>query len=409
MRAILFAIAITITASLAGTSGAVSAGEPEPLMKRAEQLLDEGKAVEAAEILRPLADGGEPLAQHYLALALQLGPAEIRDPAEAVRLWTVAGMSGLDEAQWRLGVAYIAGNGVEKDTVTGMAWLIAAAAEDGMAYHLVASASSRAEIEEAHKRAGELRWEIEKHQVDMIPGNRFTAARAERLAILAEAGNATAQYELASMHRLGAPTGQRPMMYWNGHHMPVPGLPEDRGEPNREEAERLYRLAAASGHHGAMYEVARTLEFSDPAQAVRLYERVVAEGPTYGAVTRLARMLLLGRGVNQDIGRANRLLLGVARSRNPWLQADVAAVYVQASAGDLREALMWYIVAERAAREYDDDVEELVAQQDALISLMPSHAVDEAKSMAGRCWATDLNDCAPQDFLSQLLGFFGMR
>lgn len=89
------------------------------------------------------------------------------------------------------------------------------------------------------------------------------------------------------------------------------GLCYDNGEGvarDRAEAMRLYELAAARGYELANYYLALCHEEADEAaQAAALYEPLVQEGYV-AAYARMGLLLAEGRGVTQDLARAEELL-----------------------------------------------------------------------------------------------------
>ena len=89
------------------------------------------------------------------------------------------------------------------------------------------------------------------------------------------------------------------------------GLCYDNGEGvarDRAEAMRLYELAAARGYELANYYLALCHEEAgEAAQAAALYEPLVQEGYV-AAYARMGLLLAEGRGVTQDLARAEELL-----------------------------------------------------------------------------------------------------
>jgi uncharacterized protein len=159
---------------------------------------DNGDYLTAYRELQPLAEAGDPGAQHTLARMLfagqgvprdavaamswerkaaELGSAEAQlglairyengidlpmDPAQAAKWYGMAAEQGAPAAQYRLGLLYLNGVGVARDLVTAHMWLNLAAAKlpPGEVRNAVASARdavaakmSVAQVKEAQTRA----------------------------------------------------------------------------------------------------------------------------------------------------------------------------------------------------------------------------------------------------------------
>lgn len=91
-----------------------------------------GAFEEAVGLWRPLAEGGDPIAQTYLAFAYSEGQGLAEDDAEAVRWYLLAADQGNLYAAFRLGLHYNLGEGVTEDGVEGVRWY-RIAAERGFA------------------------------------------------------------------------------------------------------------------------------------------------------------------------------------------------------------------------------------------------------------------------------------
>lgn len=125
------------------------------------------------------------------------------------------------------------------------------------------------------------------------------------------------------------------------------GLCYDNGEGvarDRAEAMRLYELAASHGYELANYYLALCHEEADEAaQAAALYEPLVQEGYV-AAYARMGLLLAEGRGVAQDLARAEELLATCTDYAASFYDDELAQIWRvladcrQALGGDAREA-----------------------------------------------------------------------
>ena len=118
------------------------------------------------------------------------------------------------------------------------------------------------------------------------------------------------------------------------------GLCYDNGEGvarDRAEAMRLYELAAARGYELANYYLALCHEEADEAaQAAALYEPLVQEGYV-AAYARMGLLLAEGRGVAQDLARAEELLATCTDYASSFYDDELAQIWRVLA--DCRQAL----------------------------------------------------------------------
>lgn len=86
-----------------------------------------GDFKEALKLLKPLAEDGHPIAAHRLGVMYVLGQGVPKDSAEAIKLFTKAAEQGQGESQHSLGLRYLWGDGAEKNPEAAAAWFTAAA------------------------------------------------------------------------------------------------------------------------------------------------------------------------------------------------------------------------------------------------------------------------------------------
>ena len=93
---------------------------------------------EAVAILTPLAEAGDPAAQHELALLYLTGRGVQQDAQLAIYWLGQAAEQGFVMSQFGLGLRYMNGEGVEQDYAQALDWFILAAEQDlpEAAYHI---------------------------------------------------------------------------------------------------------------------------------------------------------------------------------------------------------------------------------------------------------------------------------
>ena len=148
--AALFAVALAVPAEADLLADGVAAYEA-------------GDYAGAAKAWRPLAEGGDAMAQFNLGLLHETGRGVAEDPAEAAAWYKRAALQGLTQAQFNLALLHQTGRGVEKNGEEALYWLeVAARHGEGAEGEQAADAAARlAEIlpaelvEDARARATE--------------------------------------------------------------------------------------------------------------------------------------------------------------------------------------------------------------------------------------------------------------
>ena len=130
-RALLFLTAALLSAVAAGPAAA-------DLLADGATAYEAGDYGEAAKVWRPLADGGDAMAQFNLGLLHETGRGVAEDFAQAAAWYERAALQGLTQAQFNLALLHQTGRGVEKDGTQALYWLEVAArhgegAEQGQA------------------------------------------------------------------------------------------------------------------------------------------------------------------------------------------------------------------------------------------------------------------------------------
>ena len=123
-------------------------------------------ADERIDALRKKAEQGNAEAQFSIGLAYAAGNGVPKDPVEAIKWWQKSAVQGDAKAQFNLGVNYYNGDGVLKDLVEAHAWWnIAGVGGYGNAQenrYKIEKEMTKEQIAEATKRAKEIMAAIKK-------------------------------------------------------------------------------------------------------------------------------------------------------------------------------------------------------------------------------------------------------
>jgi TPR repeat protein len=103
--------------------------EADPDFAAAKRAYDASEFVDAARLVRPLAESGKANAQFLMGQMQFFGLGMERDDARAAQWYGMAAQAGNTEAQYRLGYLYATGQGVGYDTAAAERFWIAAASK----------------------------------------------------------------------------------------------------------------------------------------------------------------------------------------------------------------------------------------------------------------------------------------
>lgn len=118
-------LAVLVLAAAPGLARA----EADPSIAAAKRAYDAAEYVEAARLIRPLAEQGHPQAQFWMGQMLFFGLGMERDDAKAASWYGLAAQAGNTEAQYRLGYLHATGQGVPYDAAAAERYWIAAASK----------------------------------------------------------------------------------------------------------------------------------------------------------------------------------------------------------------------------------------------------------------------------------------
>jgi hypothetical protein len=294
--------------------------------------------------LERIARGGDAQAQFRLGMRYLQGDGFAADVNAAVRWLRAAAESGLVRAAFQLGTMYRDGHGVARDYKVAESWFrnAAASGHTGAWRALAALASAQASGEFTGVRAEAFRGDPQAqfqlarwYQAGREPVGTDPAEAVKWLRKAAEQDNAEAAYELG-------------VAYLDGNGV----------ERNATNARLWLERAAARGllrARVALRDMARDAEGAaiDPIAALRNSEN----SPFYQAATagdanaqyELGLMFFNGEGVARDYKQALYWLRRSAEQQNVNAQLFLADRYARGTeiAGDFTEAAGWYA---RAAR-----------------------------------------------------------
>ena len=105
----------------------LSSNLAEITLDRGSDAWARGDYKKALKLLTPLAESGSAIAQHRLGVMYVLGQGVEKDSAKAVEFYTKAAEQGQAESQHGLGLRLLWGDGADKDPQKAAAWFTAAA------------------------------------------------------------------------------------------------------------------------------------------------------------------------------------------------------------------------------------------------------------------------------------------
>jgi len=274
-------------------------------------------AQEARTLLQSAADAGLPVACYLLGLIAETGIAGAQDFSAAAEHYRVAAEQGHAPAQFRYGMALLAGRGVEPDAFEAESWLRRAA--------LAGEKLAAAVVGDLYAATGDL------------PPNYIEAAAWFRRA--AEAGHAGGARALGHLmlRGLGVPADPEEAAYWlrraiaggdSDARADLAGLALARlvPEADRQATFAWFERRAEAGDAAAACNLGICLAEGigtqrDDAAALAMFRRAADSVPA--AQYWCGRMLAEGRGVDPDPTAARAAFLHAAASHDA--DAEVAA------------------------------------------------------------------------------------
>ncbi len=295
-----------------------------------------------ASLMQQSAELGYVIAQYRLGVMYDLGRGVEQDDAKALIWYQLAAEQGYVHAQYNLGVMYDVGQGVEPDDALALMWY-RKAAEQGN--------------KNAQNRLGLMYYSGQGVDVNYAEAMKWYHLAAEqehmwaqcKLGYMYEHGEgceediakALALYRLAAQQEHPGAQYNLGVLYENGR-----GVEQDETQ-----AASWYRLAADQGHDeaqcnlGYLYDNGIGVE-QDDAQAVMWY-RLSAEQGYALAQCNLGVMYKRGAGVEQDYARAFDWFTLSAEQGFAQAQTCLGFMYIngQFVAQDEGQAAHWYRLA----------------------------------------------------------------
>jgi TPR repeat protein len=118
-------LAVLVLAAAPGQARA----EADPSIAAAKRAYDAAEYTEAARLIHPLAERGNPQAQFWMGQMLFFGLGMERNDTQAATWYGLAAQAGNAEAQYRLGYLHATGQGVAYDAAAAERYWIAAASK----------------------------------------------------------------------------------------------------------------------------------------------------------------------------------------------------------------------------------------------------------------------------------------
>lgn len=138
---------------------AVVSARANSARRSADDAYSRGDYATALKLFRPIAEGGDPIAETHLGQMYYSGLGVPNDYTEAAKWLTLGANQGVDSAQASLSVMYFIGQGVPKDIVLSYMWSSLAATAGFQAAEKVrdgdASLMTQEQIADAQKRVRE--------------------------------------------------------------------------------------------------------------------------------------------------------------------------------------------------------------------------------------------------------------
>jgi uncharacterized protein len=325
----------------------------------------------------PPSERGDAEAQYKLGGAYLLGQGVLKDDAEAAKWFRKAADQGYAPAQSLLGLMLRDGQGVPQDDAQAAKWF-RKAADQGYA--------------QAQGMLG-----IMLHGGQGVPQDYAEAAKWFRRA--ADQGDADAQVMLGiTLHDgRGVPQDYSEAVKWyrksadQGEAVAQlnlgVALHDGQGVPqDYVEAAKWYRKAADQGSASAQYNLGDMLRDGQGmpqnyAEAAKWYRKAADQGYASAQLS-LGTMLHNGQGVPQDYAEAATWFRKVAEQGNPLAQGKLALGYEKGEgvAQDYVLAHMWYNLA--AARSTGEDQKRSSRMRDSLAAKMTPAQIAEAQRLA---------------------------
>lgn len=164
---------------LAASQREVTSNLVQIAVDRGSDAWRRGDFKEAMKLLRPLAEGGQPIAAHRLGVMYVLGQGVPKDSAKAIEFFSKAAEQGQGESQHSLGLRYLWGDGTDKNPETAAAWFTAAANQG---------------IPDSASWLADMYWRGEGVAQDFVEGYKWLLLSKDKFSFYRQSGQTMDQY-----------------------------------------------------------------------------------------------------------------------------------------------------------------------------------------------------------------------
>ena len=330
----------------------------DSILEKAEQLYSECKFDEAFKLFKDLAESGDVNAQYKLGVFYYFGDGIEEDLKESFKWYMKAAEQGSVKAQNRIGDFYYFGDGVEKDLKEAFKWYMKTA-ENGDTY--------------AQYKIGDFYYYGEGVEKDLKEAFKWYMRAAEN-------ENAKAQCIIGDFYYYGERVEKNltKELKWFNWYMKFTNNEdtntqntvdrkykrEEVVERNLKEAFKWYMKAAENGDTDAQNAIAIIYEKGEGVEknlkeAFKWYMKAAENGNT-DAQNTVGKKYKRGDGVEKDLKEAFKWYMKAAEWEDTKAQFNIAKCYENGEGVEknLREAFRWYL---KAAENGDLDAQNSVA------------------------------------------------
>ena len=293
-------IPLSGTSILAETAGKDRQENIPTTIQEAVEAYHQGDYAKVRQLVEPLANKGDAVAQNLLGVLYHNGQGVQQDYTKAREYYEKAAAQGNADAQNNLAILYYNGLGMEKDYDKAHEWWEKAAAQNNMGaqfqlgnlyYHGII-------VEKNHNKAREW-WERAAAQGDFEAQNALGFLYSKGQGIKQDYVKAREWYEKAAAQGYATAQNNLGSLYMNGN-----GVEQDYGK-----AREYFERAAAQGYEDAytplgwLYERGLGGVQQDYAKAHEWYEKAAAQGND-AAQNNLGVLYYKGLGVAKNPAKA---------------------------------------------------------------------------------------------------------
>ena len=340
------------TSILAETAGKDRQENIPTTIQEATEAYHQGDYAKVRQLVEPLANKGDAVAQTILGDLYRDGEGVQRDYTKAREYYEKAATQGNADAQNNLAKLYYSGLGMEKDYDKAHEWWEKAAAQNNR--HAQTQLGNLyfqgIIVEYNHNKAREW-WERAAAQGEADAQYSLGVLYTNGWGVKQDYAKAKEWYEKAAVQGNTAAQFGLGVLYANGR-----GVKQDYAK-----AKEWYEKAAAQGDADAQYNLGNLYADGrgvkqDYAKAKEWYEKAAVQGEAKAQVN-LGNLYAKGRGVKQDYAKAKKWYEKAAAQGNAAAQRNLGVLYDNGMGvkQDYAKAKKWY---EKAAAQGDEVAKE---------------------------------------------------